>query len=195
MTSETFALELLTALSETSSMRTFFPPCPIGAELNRVRASTPRFGHDEEGDYARRIRRRLSRLEREAGEECLSVGSCAHCPRGRDAFTRALFERYPHWQTSHIDRLLAALTQTGPDRPLPNFCDIGHQVNVLVSTGSVHIEALQPAIDSLCAEHDCLNTESCVLCERGRGVFRNLLLDLSENGMSGEAGAYLEEWP
>lgn len=164
-----------------------FPHCPVGRKFNMVREKMHQLEGESIEQYTARLRRKFLYLEAASGWQCVSeFDSCAHCPRGREAFIDAVWEQFPYWQRSDLVALVASLTQNGPGRKLPNWCDVGHQVNLVSVAEGLSPGRKQDLAGLIAGEHSCLEMESCAHCPRGQGGFEDLLLQLSEEGMTKE---------
>ena len=172
-----------------------FPYCPTGSKFNLMRAKIRQMANEPDHLYRDRLRRKMLFLESREGWGCVSeYDSCAHCPRGKTAFIDALWGQFPYWLRPDLEALVTSLTQDGPGRRLPNWCDIGHQINQVLTSGSVTAENAGDVARVLASENRCLDMPSCAHCALGQGGFEDLLLQLSEHGMTSELREQLNPW-
>lgn len=172
-----------------------FPYCPVGSKFNLMRSKIRQFPDEADHLYQARLRRKMLMLEVSEGWGCVSeYDSCAHCPKGKSAFLDIVWEKYPYWLRHDMEVLLSSLTQDGPGRQLPNWCSIGHQINQVLLSGNLSAEAAGEVARTLAAENRCLDMPSCAHCALGQGGFEDLLLQLSEHGMTDELREQLTSW-
>lgn len=169
-------------LTTTGSPRAFYPSCPIGSKLNDLWAGLERRAGESPEDFMDRRDRKMRLLASRYGWSCLDLSSCISCRAGREQFKDDVAARYPFWVDTHIDALLNRISKEGPDRELLPFCEIGKQVTGIITTTGLDGEALGAALHPLLAHYDCMNTATCLHCERGQGLFHTILLDLCERG-------------
>lgn len=182
--------ELLNLMSERSVYREMLPLCPVGKAINRTRATMKRGPQEELRDFMNRMLSEVKEISRE--HECLQYNSCANCKRGQELFSEHLVETFGLWLGQDIETALKVLGAEGWSRRLPNFCEIGKQINTLTALMTDSGVDLRASITALESEYACTKTPSCIHCELGRGMFKQILLDLCENGMDGEWGKRLQ---
>lgn len=181
--------DLIDAALDTGPLRHMFPACALGRKINRIRAKvTPKIDEDPRA-YHNRLKMRIGLLG--ATEKCMSYESCVLCPRAKDILAKAASQRM-YCQDHHARAVLDQMTATGQQRLLPNTCSIGRTMNSLLANGDAD-EASDLAVAVLGDKYDCATVTSCMHCALGRGVVENLLLDLAQNGLEGDAGKELKE--
>lgn len=178
--------EMVEELTARGTSRQFYPPCTVGSKLNGIRGSMePRPG-EEPLRFQARVDGKLRAVSAKYGWGCVDMISCASCKKGQESFRETLLSRYPFWLDTHVARVVDRFTRSGPTRELPAFCEIGDQVNRVVSLIDLDDESQHAVLSPLVGQYDCLNTVSCLHCERGQGLFQEVLLDMCENGDAGE---------
>ncbi len=181
--------DLIDSALDSGPLRHMFPACTLGRKINRIRAQvTPKVDEDPLA-YHNRLKARVGLLG--ATEKCLSYESCALCPRAKDILARAASKRL-YCQDHHARTVFDQMTLTGQTRLLPNTCSIGRTMNALLANGDAD-GVSDVAVAALGDKYDCATMTSCMHCALGRGVVENLLLDLAQNGLDGDAGKELKE--
>lgn len=181
--------ELIESALDTGPLRIMFPACRMGQRINQVRSAMSPKKDEDPLAFHHRLKERVRLLG--ATEKCLSFESCALCPRAKNIFARAA-EHQLFCLDTHARTVFEQMTLTGQERPLPNTCSIGRTMNSLLSHGDAG-EAGDVAVAVLSEKYGCASMTSCLHCPLGRGVVDDLLLDLAQNGLEGDAGRELKE--
>ena len=171
-----------------------FRLCPAGRRINALRRkfdlrnlaeNSTTTGYDLENQQ-----RHLDRAAKEDG--CFDYLSCVACPRGRSLYLEWLNVAHPYWDIRQVETALTYLSVEGHDRHLPDACDVGKRINDLMELEERGF-SVREAITELEQQHHCTMTLTCSHCERGLGVLRDMLNDLSIQGMDSETGNALRQ--
>lgn len=181
--------QLLEEALAVSSERRFLSICSTGRRLNIRKDRLRREDGESIREWMERTRRTLEMLARR--DECFSYPSCINCPKGRDMLLDHISKQRPYWDTRHVETALHVLTDFGPDRRLPDICEIGTKLNELLNLQEQLGISLHDSIVQVEGQFACTQTTSCIHCELGRGIFHEMLLDLAENGLEGRYGDFL----
>jgi hypothetical protein len=165
--------------ADAAGRRQYLPLCPVGHQLN----------HLDPSSLKAKALRELN--------ACDAIGNCIGCWRGQE-YAVACIEHStksysgPCVDPVHVESLVQMMAGTGPHRTLVRACEQGRRLHELV-TKFADVDGIQAMVTDLDNRFGCTSRQSCFQCEYGFEVFSDLLLDLVDNGLSGEAGAAIRE--
>jgi hypothetical protein len=128
---------------------------------------------------------------------CDSHRNCIGCDIGKQ-YAAALLETStytngsPCVQVDHVEALVEAYAGTGTERKLIRACGPGARLHD-AATLFGDVEGVQAVVQTLDDQFGCTRRNSCWSCAHGFDSLVDMLIDLSENGLDGEAGAYLRQ--
>lgn len=177
-------MEIADALT-TGLFRNYLRDCRFGSDMHVLMRNVTPMRHETEDDYLARFHRVASVLT--TGEECLEVDACIRCSRGQEILATRASKSYGTDPT-HALTVLELYSRSGENRYFPNTCEVGRQINSMMSS---ELENRGELAETIASSFGCTDIDACSSCGIGQGLIDELLVNLAEFGMDGEAGYYL----